>query len=121
MLLSFLLNLQLFQLIAEEIVSLSLAQTGTSINIYDKSNNQFFFPLQRPWELQMLDSLQMQASLKRWLTSPFNASPLRKCFKIKHVRAFVLGQEEVLLFLKDDLNCVKIWEITCKFRKQAQR
>lgn len=48
MLLSFLLNLQLFQLIAEEIVSLSLAQTGTSINIYDKSNNQFFFPLRRP-------------------------------------------------------------------------
>lgn len=82
---------------------------------------EVFSPLQHLWELQMLESLQMQASLKRWLTSPFNASPLPKCLKIKHVEASVLGQEEGLLFLKDDLNCVKTWEIICKFRKQAQR
>lgn len=103
MLLSFLLNLQLFQLIPEERVSLSLVQMGRSINIYDKSNNQCcFFPLQYPWELQMLDSLQMQVSLKKWLTSPFNASRLPKYLKNKCVKDSFLGLEWGLLFLKDD-------------------
>lgn len=80
-----------------------------------------FFPSDILGNCKCLTAYRFQASLKKWLASSFNTSPLPKCLKIKGVKVSFLVQKEWLLIVKDDPNNIKTWEVICKFRKQAQR